>query len=305
VPDHRFERRAILIAAADHGVAAEGVSAYPPEVTAQMVAGFCAGTAAISAFARAARASVVVADLGVRIEPPPHPALLSLRIGAGTANLAAGPAMTRDQAERAVAAGIDAFARIQARESPQVLALGEMGIGNTTSAAALVAAFTGADPGLVVGRGTGIDDARFARKTAIVEAAVRRTDGMGAMAIAAELGGFEILALAGAAIAAAGARIAVVLDGFIVAAAALVARALAPEACDFFIASHRSLEPGHRIALRALQLEPLLDLDLRLGEASGAALALPLIEAAARMVAEMRTFAEAGVSGAAEPSPAP
>lgn len=296
IPAHAFERRAILIGAADHGVADDGVSAYPGDVTAQMVGGFLAGFAAISAFARAARAEVYVADFGVRTASKQHPRLIDVRCGPGTASLAHGPAIARDRVAATIDAGAAAFDALWAIAPFDVIALGDMGIANTTSAAAIVAAFTGEPASAVVGRGTGIDDERLARKTAVVERALARVVDGAWETIASEVGGFEVLGLAGAILRAAERRIPVVLDGFIVSASALIARAIAPEAIGYCIAAHRSRERGHAIALAALGLEPLLDLDLALGEASGAALALPLIEAAARMVREMKTFAEAGVS---------
>jgi len=304
VPKHAFERRAILIGAADHGVARDGVSAYPPEVTAQMVGGFCAGFAAISAFARAAGAHVFVADFGVDAEIAPHTQLFGLKVARGTESLARGPAMSRENAERALLAGVEAFGLVRERVGTlDILALGDMGIGNTTSAAALIAILTTTPVGLVVGRGTGINDEGLSRKIAIVEAAIARVKEGDPIEIAREVGGYEIVGLAGAMLAAAAARTPVVIDGFIVTAAALLARALDPNVSAYLIASHRSREAGHTIALRALGLEPLLDLDMRLGEATGAALALPLVSAAARMISEMKTFAEAGVSTAAD-SPA-
>ncbi|MGH7715354.1 MAG: nicotinate-nucleotide--dimethylbenzimidazole phosphoribosyltransferase [Vulcanimicrobiaceae bacterium] len=297
VPKHAFERRAILIGAADHGVTRDGVSAYPSEVTAQMVGGFCAGFAAISAFARAADALVFVADFGVDAELAPHPQLFDLKIAHGTASLAHGPAMPRENVEKALYAGIEAFACIRERVGMlDILALGDMGIGNTTSAAALIAVLTNTPGGLIVGRGTGIDDAGLSRKVAIVESAVARIRDLDPITIASEVGGYEIVGLAGAMLAAASARMPVVIDGFIVTAAALLAHVFEPNVTPYLIASHRSKEAGHAIALRALGLEPLLDLDMRLGEATGAALALPLVSAAARMISEMKTFAEAGVS---------
>jgi nicotinate-nucleotide--dimethylbenzimidazole phosphoribosyltransferase len=296
LPAHNFERRAILVGAGDHGVAADGVSAYPPEVTAQMVGGFLAGTAAISAFARAVRAEVYVANFGVRSALAPNPHLIDVNVGLGTANLAREAAIPRDRLEAALAAGRAAFEVLRERCAFDVLALGDMGIGNTTSAAAIVAAFSGSPAAAVAGRGTGVDDAGLQRKIAAIEAALSRCSEFGWDEIASEMGGYEIVGLAGVMLAAAEARIPVVLDGFIVASAALIATDIEPNVRDYCIAAHRSQEPGHAIALDALHLEPLLDLDLRLGEASGAALALPMIEAAARMVREMKTFAEAGVS---------
>ncbi|HEY1729359.1 MAG TPA: nicotinate-nucleotide--dimethylbenzimidazole phosphoribosyltransferase [Candidatus Baltobacteraceae bacterium] len=299
VPKHAFERRAVLIGAADHGVARDGVSAYPPEVTAQMVGGFCAGFAAISAFAREAGADVFVADFGVDAELAPHPQLFDLKVARGTASLAHGPAMSHDDVERALGAGIEAFNRVRERMGRlDIIALGDMGIGNTTSAAALIAIFSTTPVGLVVGRGTGIDDEALSRKISIVESAIARLNGSDPIAVASQVGGYEIVGLAGVMLAAAASRTPVVVDGFIVTAAALLAKALDPNVASYLIASHRSREAGHTIALRALGLEPLLDLDMRLGEATGAALALPLIGAATRMISEMKTFAEAGVSTA-------
>jgi nicotinate-nucleotide--dimethylbenzimidazole phosphoribosyltransferase len=299
LPAHAYERRTILIGAGDHGVAAEGVSAYPSEVTVQMVGAFLGDFAAINAFARAVRAPVYVANFGVREALPAHPRLLDVNAGYGTFNFAHRAAIARDDIGYALAAGIAAFDETRAAAPFDVLALGEMGIGNTTSAAAIVAGFTGKPVRDVAGRGTGIDDARLERKIAVIERALARCSDFTWDELASEVGGYEIVGLAGVILCAARARIPVVLDGFIVAAAALIAGAIAPQALGYCIAAHRSQEPGHQLALDALGLRPLFDLELRLGEASGAALALPLIEAAARMVREMRTFAEAGVATAA------
>ncbi len=301
VPTHVYERRAILVAAGDHGVVEAGVSAYPSDVTAQMVGGFLAGSAAINAFARVARAEVFVANVGVRAPLAPHSRLIDVHCGYGTANLARRPAIPHDDLGYVLAAGIAAFDTCAERAPFDVIALGEMGIGNTTSAAALIAGFTGAPVATVAGRGAGVDDAGLARKIAAIEAGLARCHDFTWDELASQVGGYEIVALAAAIVCAARARVPVVLDGVIVAAAALIAARIAPAVVDYCIAAHRSQEPGHAIALEALGLEPLLDLDLRLGEASGAALALPLVEAAARMVREMHTFEEAGVSGPAAP----
>jgi len=300
VVDRAYTRKAILIGAGDHGVTAEGVSAYPAAVTPQMIGGFLGGHAAINAFARAARADVFVANFGVRDALTPHSALIDVLVGHGTANLARGDAMGPDDVDRALEAGIVAFDAVLARDAYDVVALGEMGIGNTTSAAAIVAACTGASAAATTGRGTGIDDERLAHKRRIVAAAIAPLHGASWKTIARAVGGYEIVGLAGAIVAAAARRIPVVLDGYIVSAAALLAQRIAPEALGYCIAAHRSPEPGHRIALEALGLEPLFDFDLRLGEGSGACLALPIVEAASRMIAEMRTFAEAGVSAASQ-----
>ncbi|GAC1539814.1 MAG: nicotinate-nucleotide--dimethylbenzimidazole phosphoribosyltransferase [Vulcanimicrobiaceae bacterium] len=298
VVDRAYTRSAILIGAGDHGVAAEGVSAYPAAVTPQMVAAFLGGHAAINAFARTARAAVYVANFGVGVPLPTHPALIGSAVGRGSANFAQGDALTADGVDRALAAGSAAFDDVLARDAYDVVALGDMGIGNTTSAAAIVAACTGASAAETTGRGTGIDDARLARKRRVVAAAVAPLRDASWETIARAVGGYEIVGLAGAILRAAERRMPVVLDGYIVAAAALLVRGIAPAALGYCIAAHRSVEPGHGIALDALGLTPLLALDLRLGEGSGAALALPLIEAATRMISEMHTFAEAGVAGA-------
>jgi nicotinate-nucleotide--dimethylbenzimidazole phosphoribosyltransferase len=296
-----YERRAILVGAGDHGVAAQGVSAYPSEVTPQMVGAFLGGFAAINAFARVAKAEVFVANFGVASPLPKHERLFDVVVGMGTFDLSTGPALRRDDVQNALDAGARAFAMLRDRVDPQILALGEMGIGNTTSAAAMICAFTGALPEDVVGRGTGIDDETMRRKLSVVSGAQERVAGRDWQTIAREVGGYEIVGLAGVLLAAATARVPILLDGFIVSAAALLAQAIAPESIGYCIAAHRSRELGHAIALRHLGLTPLLDLDLRLGEGSGAALAFPLCEAAARMVHEMKTFAEAGVATAHEP----
>jgi nicotinate-nucleotide--dimethylbenzimidazole phosphoribosyltransferase len=293
------ESKAVVVMAGDHGVAEEGVSAFPQEVTAQMVANFASGGAAINVLARQVGARVVVVDMGVKAPIPGLPGVRDLRVGPGTKNLSRGPAMTREEAIRALEAGIGVAAAL-ADEGVQVIAIGEMGIANTTSASALTAAFTGLAPAEVTGRGTGIDDAAHRRKVEIVNRAlaVNRPDATDALGTLAALGGFEIAGLAGVVLGAAARRVAVVMDGFIASAAALAAARLAPRAADALLASHRSVEAGHRAILQTLQKKPLLDLDLRLGEGTGAALALHLVEAAARVLREMATFEGAGVSDA-------
>ncbi|HTC29517.1 MAG TPA: nicotinate-nucleotide--dimethylbenzimidazole phosphoribosyltransferase [Candidatus Acidoferrum sp.] len=296
-----YERRAILVGAGDHGVVTEGVSAYPSEVTPQMIGAFLGGFAAINAFARVAQAEVFVANFGVAGDLPPHERLLGVAVGRGTRNFAREAAMDAADVDRALQAGMDAFAAVVERVDPQLLALGEMGIGNTTSAAAVICAITGASPEDVVGRGTGLDDDGMRRKLGVVAAALSRLRSNDWRTVASEVGGYEIVGLAGALLAAASRRIPILLDGFIVASAALLAQAIAPVSIGYCIAAHRSREHGHAVALRHLGLVPLLDLDLRLGEGSGAALAMPLCDAASRMVREMKTFAQAGVSTATEP----
>jgi nicotinate-nucleotide--dimethylbenzimidazole phosphoribosyltransferase len=282
---------AIVVAAGDHGVAAEGVSAYPQEVTAQMVANFASGGAAINVLARQAGARLVVVDAGTAV-PFEHELVRPVRIAAGTANIAVGPAMTADQMQRALEAGASL---VEELAGVDVIALGEMGIGNTTSASALVASLLGVDAALVCGRGTGLDDDGVARKVDVVRRALAANAGLDPLT---SLGGFEIAFLAGVVLACERRDIAVLLDGFITGAAALAARHASPSAADVMIASHRSSEPGHRLVLDALGLQPLLDLDLRLGEGTGAALALPLLHASVAILREMATFADAGVTDA-------
>jgi nicotinate-nucleotide--dimethylbenzimidazole phosphoribosyltransferase len=298
VPLCNYKRRVILIGAGDHGIRQEGVSAYPSEVTPQMVGAFLAEMAAINAFSRAVDAEVYVANFGVAAALPKHERLFNVCIANGTKNFLREPAMTHAHAQAAIEAGAFVFTELRERVGVEVLALGEMGIGNTTSAAALICALTGADAEEIVGRGTGIDDATYERKIAAVRVGAKRCESRDWLDCASEVGGFEILGLAGAMLAAASARIPVVLDGFIVSAAALIAARIEPNVAGYLIAAHRSQEKGHAFALAQLGLQPLLDLELRLGEARGAALALPLVEAAARMFREMKTFAEAGVATA-------
>ena len=289
-------RAAIVVAAADHGVAAEGVSAYPQEVTRQMLANFASGGAAICVLARAVRAELHVVDAGV-IEAYPHPAIRSIRIGSGTVNAATRPAMSRADASESIERGA-ALARELTGSGTNVLALGDMGIGNTTSASALVAALLGREPAEVCGPGTGLDTDGVAHKATVVGRmlATNRPSADDPLGALAAVGGFEIAVLTGVALGAAAEGGVVVLDGFITGAAALVAERLEPAVGGYLVASHRSPEPGHAAVLDALALEPLLDLGLRLGEASGAALALPLLEAARAILVEMATFEAAGVT---------
>ena len=286
----------IVVAAGDHGVAAEGVSAYPQEVTAQMVANFVAGGAAVSVLAREAGARLVVIDAGIaspiEVRPDEHELVRAVRVGAGTANMTVGPAMTDEQAALARAAGA---ALADELAGVDVVALGEMGIGNTTSAAALTAALLGVDPVLVCGSGTGLDAQGVERKVATVRRALEVNAGRDPLAA---LGGFEIAFLAGLALRAAERRLVVLVDGFITAAAVLAASRVDYAVVDSLVAAHRSPEPGHAAILEALDLDPLLDLGLRLGEGSGAALALPLLHASIAILREMATFEDAGVTDA-------
>jgi nicotinate-nucleotide--dimethylbenzimidazole phosphoribosyltransferase len=294
-------RKAIIVMAADHGITNEGVSAYPAAVTPQMVLNFIHGGAAINVLARQANARVVIVDMGVasdiQIEPQ-HEAMLHVRkIAYGTQNMARGPAMTRQQAEAAIAEGID-IAQTEASNGLDLVATGDMGIGNTTPSAAIVAAPTGKPVALVTGRGTGVDDSGLARKVSIIERAleVNKPNPHDPIDVLSKVGGFEIGGLAGVIIGAASRRVPVVLDGFISGAAALIAYGLCPEIKPYLIAAHQSVEVGHRAALEHIGLSPLLDLNLRLGEGTGAALAFHLVEAAARILNEMATFDEAEVS---------
>jgi nicotinate-nucleotide--dimethylbenzimidazole phosphoribosyltransferase len=296
-PPPPLRRRTILVFAADHGVACRGVSAYPQAVTAQMCRTIAQGGAAICTIARAVDATVTLVNVGVATDISLHPAILDRRLRAGTRDIAETAAMTRAETVAAILTGADVVR--ERLDSTDVFALGELGIGNTTAAAALTAALLGRNVSEVVGRGTGLDDAGLEHKRNVVRAAVARSARQGPQQpidLLTELGGLEIAALVGAILAAAAAARPVVIDGFIVTAAALVAVQLVPAARDVLFAAHRSAEPGHAAQLHALGLEPLLNLDLRLGEGTGAALALPLLEAAAAVLREMASFTSAGVS---------
>lgn len=298
-------RARMYVFAADHGVTAEGISPYPSSVTAAMVANFVAGGAAISVLARANDLELFVVDVGVEA-PVVVPAggegarLLSHVVRRGTGNLLRASAMSRAEAEAAVLVGAR-LAGDAAAGGVEVLGAGEMGIGNTTSAAAIVAALTGAPPEAVVGRGTGVDDAGLARKTEVVREALarHRPDRADPLGVLAAVGGLEIGAMAGLMLGGAARRVPVVVDGFISTAAALIAVALEPRVRDYLCFSHVSAERGHRVACDALDARPLFDLGMRLGEGTGAALAIDLLRAAVRLQAEMATFASAGVANRA------
>jgi nicotinate-nucleotide--dimethylbenzimidazole phosphoribosyltransferase len=296
-PPRQFERARVVVFAGDHGVARSGVSAYPPEVTAQMVANIDGGGAAINVLAGIAGATVRVADLAVDADAA------SERIGAhkvrrGSGDITTRDALTDDETARAIAAG-RAIADEEVDAGADLLIAGDMGIGNTTAAAVLVAALTNAEPVAVVGFGTGIDDAGWARKTAAVRDALFRTrlvlpDPVGLLRCC---GGADLAAMAGFCAQAAVRRTPLLLDGMAVTAAALVAERLAPGARRWWQAGHRSTEPAHELALSALELEPILDLRMRLGEGTGAAVALPVLRAAVAALSSMATFTEAGVAG--------
>ncbi|MBW0104921.1 nicotinate-nucleotide--dimethylbenzimidazole phosphoribosyltransferase [Pseudonocardia sp. KRD-291] len=291
------EPAAVAVFAADHGVHAQGVTPWPQEVTAQMVANFLDGGAVVNAFARQLGAEVCVVDVGVLGTPDPVPGLLPRKVAAGTADMTTGPAMTREQARAALEAGIE-VARDLVAGGNRCLLTGDMGIANTTAAAALISVFTGADADTVTGRGTGIDDDTLVRKTDVVRRALQRhrpdpADPLGALAA---VGGLEHAGLAGLVLGAAALRVPVLLDGVSTGAAALVAVALAPDAVGYCVAGHRSVEPGSATASSFLGLDPLLDMGMRLGEGTGALLALPILQGAARALADVATFDSAGVT---------
>ena len=286
----------IIVFAGDHGVTAEGVAPYPSAVTAQMVANFLAGGAAVNALAAVAGAGVTVVDIGVASGAPPAPGVRGRRVARGTRNMVREPAMTPDEVAGAVAVGIEEGLCAAARVD--MIGLGEMGIGNSTAASAITAALTGLPPAAVTGRGTGADDAMVQRKVAVIEQALRerRPDPRDGLDILAKVGGLEIAGLVGVALAGAATRRIVVTDGFIATAAAAIAVRLCPAAGDHLFAAHRSIEPGHAALLELIGQEPLLDLRMRLGEGTGAALAFGLIRAAVAAFTRMATFASAGVS---------
>ncbi|MDT0308836.1 nicotinate-nucleotide--dimethylbenzimidazole phosphoribosyltransferase, partial [Streptomyces sp. DSM 44917] len=291
------EPAAVAIFAGDHGVHAQGVTPWPQEVTSQMVANFLGGGAVCNAFATQVGAEVCVVDVGVRGDLPPTQGLLPRKVRPGTDDFTQGPAMTREEALRAVEVGIET-ARDLVTAGNKALLTGEMGIANTTVSAALIAVFTDAEPAEVTGRGTGVDDETHARKVEVVRAALQlhEPDPSDPVGVLAAVGGLEHAALTGLILGGASLRVPVLLDGVSAGAAALVARAIAPEAVSVCIAGHRSAEPGHLAALTALGLRPLVDLDLRLGEGTGALLALPVVQSAARAMREVATFDSAGVT---------
>jgi nicotinate-nucleotide--dimethylbenzimidazole phosphoribosyltransferase len=296
-PLPNVERKAVIVMVGDHGVTAEGVSAYPAEVTAQMVLNFVRGGAAINVLAEQAGARVVIVDMGVAADLPADPAIISRPVARGTANMAQGPAMTRVQASEAVAGGI-AVVTAEIARGLDLVATGDMGIGNTTASSAIVAAITGKPVAGITGRGTGVDDAGLQRKIAAIEQAlsVNRPDATDPLDVLAKVGGFEIAGLVGVILGAAAHRVPVLIDGFISGAAALLATELCPAVRGYLIAAHMSVEIGHRTILERLELLPLVTLDLRLGEGTGAALAMHLVEAACRIPRRMATFTQAGVA---------
>lgn len=297
-PCPSVSRKAVIIMAADHGVALEGVSAFPAEVTPQMVLNFLRGGAAINVLARQAEADVTVVDIGVAYDfDPSLPGLLHRKVALGTRNMVKGPAMTIDEVEKAITVGIDVLDEV-AEKGLDLIATGDMGIGNTTPSSAIVAVMTGLPVAKVTGRGTGIDDAGLLLKIKIIEQAIalNMPNPKDALDVLSKVGGLEIAGLAGVMIAAAARRIPIVVDGFISTAAAMIAVGLVPDVRHYLFGAHLSVEIGHRAMHKHLGLTPLLDLNLRLGEGTGAVLAFHLIEASSRILREMATFAEAGVS---------
>lgn len=295
-PPRAMARPVVAVFAGDHGVHAQGVTPWPQEVTASMIENFRAGGAAVNVLARQSGADVYVVDMGVAADLAPGPDLFDHKVRAGTSDLATGPAMSRDEAVQALLAGVEVAHRL-VDDGYDCLLTGDMGIANTTPSAALVAAFTGAAPGRVTGRGTGVDDPTLARKIEVISAALlERPVTEDPVETLASLGGFEHAGIAGFVLGAASRRVPVILDGVIAGAAALVAQALSPDAVSYCFAGHRSVEPGHVVALEQLGLRPLVDLDLRLGEGTGAVLSFPIVEASGALLREMATFDSAGVA---------
>jgi nicotinate-nucleotide--dimethylbenzimidazole phosphoribosyltransferase len=296
----KFSRKVILTMAGDHGVAEEGVSAYPQEVTEQMVYNFLRGGAGINVLSRHVGAEVIVVDMGVAAEMKPHPDLLNKKVSMGTRNMAKGAAMSKDEAIKSLEAGIEVVECINAENQINILGTGDMGIGNTTASSAITAVFTEKQVEDVTGRGTGIDDSAYSRKVATIRRIleVNKPDPKDPIDVLAKVGGFEIGGLAGATLAGAANRIPVIIDGFISSVAALIAVELEPMVKEYLFAAHASVEVGHKAVLDQMGLKPILDLKMRLGEGTGAALAMNLIEAGVKILNEMASFGEAGVSKA-------
>lgn len=291
-------KKAIVVMAGDHGVVEEGVSAFPQEVTPQMLLNFVNGGAAINVLGRHVEAEIVLVDVGVAV-PVEHPRIKQCNIKRGTDNFTRGQAMTIDEAEESINTGIN-IATDLIKEGYNLLGTGEMGIGNTTSSTALLTVFSGKALKETTGRGTGLDDAGLQKKIAVIEKAlaVNQPDPTDPLDVLAKVGGLEIGALAGLILGAASQRVPVVIDGFISGAAALLASRFQGRVVDYLIPSHQSAEPGHRLLLNHLGLESIFTMDMRLGEGTGAALGMNVVEAACKIIGEMATFAEAGVSKA-------
>ncbi len=296
-PIPQIKQKAVIVMAADHGVAARGTSAYPQEVTRQMVLNFLHGGAGINVIGRQVGARVVIVDMGVVGTLPSNPALVSRKIASGTRDISQGPAMTTAQAKQALEAGIEIVTN-EIKKGLDIVATGDMGIGNTTASAAICSVMTGKPVAEVTGRGTGLNDEQLQNKIAIINEAIalNKPDASKPLEVLAKIGGFEIGGLTGVILGAASQQVPVVIDGFISGAAALIADGLCPRVKNYIIAGHCSVEPGHILALMHLGLRPLLNLDMRLGEGTGAALGIFIAETSTRILAEMATFTEAGVS---------
>jgi len=291
------KRKVIFVMAGDHGVAEEGVSAYPQEVTFQMVYNFIQGGAAINVLARHIGAKIVVVDMGVAKDFPSGKGIVVKKISYGTKNIAKGPAMSKVEAERAIMAGIEVFEDELSKKGIDIIGLGEMGIANTTSSSAIVACLTKSKVEDVTGRGTGIDESQLKNKIRVIKQAieVNRPDPEDALNVLSKIGGFEIGGLVGCILAAASHRVPIVIDGFISCASALIAIKLAPLAKDYIFTSHNSVEKGHKIALKYIEKVPMFDLGMRLGEGTGAALGISFVDAGVKILTQMATFADAGV----------
>lgn len=301
IPVPQIKEKAVIVMAADHGVAARGTSAYPREVTRQMVLNFLNGGAGINVISRHVGAKVVVVDIGVAGSLPPHPALILRKISSGTSDLSKGPAMTPAQAKQSLETGIE-IVTAEIEKGLDIVATGDMGIGNTTASAAICSVLAGKPVVEVTGRGTGLNDAQLKHKISVIGEAisVNKPYPADALDVLTKIGGFEIGGIAGIILGAAARHVPVVIDGFISGAAALIACGLCPRVRDYIIAAHCSVEPGHSVILRHLGIEPLLDFNLRLGEGTGAVMGIFVAETAARLLAEMATFGEAGVSDKGE-----
>ena len=297
----QIQQKAVIVMAADHGVVARGTSAYPQEVTAQMVSNFLHGGAGINVIGRQVGARVIIVDMGIAVKLEAAPRLISRRIAAGTQDMSKGPAMTVAQAKRALETGIE-IVTAEVKKGLDIVATGDMGIGNTTASSAICAIMIGKTVTEVTGRGTGLDDKQLQHKIRIINEAIafNKPDSSQPLEVLAKVGGFEIGGLSGVILGAAAHRVPVIIDGFISGAAALIAAGLCPQSKDYMIAGHCSVEPGHKLLLQYLSLRPLLNLDMRLGEGTGAALAMSLAETSVRILNEMATFAEAGVTDKGE-----
>jgi nicotinate-nucleotide--dimethylbenzimidazole phosphoribosyltransferase len=293
----QIKQKAVIVMVADHGVVAEGTSAYPQEVTSQMVLNFIRGGTGINVICRQIGAKVLVVDIGIAGKTGSFLGIIHRKIAQGTQNMCKGPAMTSDQAVQAIETGIEVL-KDEFNKGLDIIGTGDMGIGNTTASAAICAVMTGKTAAEVTGKGTGLDEKQLQHKIEIIKQAldINRPNKANALDVLAKVGGLEIGGLTGVILGAAARRVPVMIDGFISGAAALIAAGLCPLAKDYMIAGHISVEPGHAIALEHLGLKPLLDLNMRLGEGTGAAIGISLAELSCRLLSEMSTFTEAGVS---------